>query len=147
MKATANLNLMAYRDIGVHTGVESASAHKLILMLMDGAQEKISTASGHMQRGELARKGENIGWAISIIGGLRDSLNLEAGGELAANLERLYEYMSRRLVEANRDNDPAALQEVQGLLHEIRSGWLGIQQQVEGLARQAEAEPSTQITG
>ncbi len=139
MKATANLNLSAYKDVNVHTGVESASAHKLILMLMDGALEKISTASGHMQRGDLAAKGENLGWAISILGGLRDSLNREAGGELAANLDGLYEYMSRRLVEANRDDDPGALQEVQELLMQIRSGWLGIQRQAEAIAAQAGA--------
>jgi len=143
MKATVNLNLSAYKDIGVHTGVESASAHKLVLMLMDGAQEKISTAGGHMQRGDLAAKGENIGWAISILGGLRDSLNMEAGGDLAANLDGLYEYMSRRLVEANRDDDPQALHEVQGLLNEIRSGWLGIRQQAEAIASQAGSATQT----
>ncbi len=147
MKATANLNLSAYKDIGVQTGVESASAHKLILMLMDGALEKISTARGHMQRGELAPKGENIGWAISIIGGLRDSLNVEAGGGLATNLDNLYEYMSRRLVEANRDNDSQALQEVMGLLSQIRGGWSGIQQQAETIAKQAGAEQTAQTAG
>jgi flagellar protein FliS len=96
-------------------------------MLLDGALDKISIANGHMKRGEVAQKGAHISWAISIIEGLRTSLNIESGGELAGNLDRLYEYASQRLVEANLRNDPALLDEVQGLLAEVRAGWQDIQ--------------------
>ena len=116
-----------YREIGVHTGVESAPPHRLIQMLLDGALEKISIASGHIKRREVAQKGIHISWAISIIEGLRTSLNMESGGELAGNLDRLYEYVSRRLMEANLRNDPALLDEVQRLLAEVRAGWQDIQ--------------------
>ena len=75
-------------------------------------------------------KGSNVSWAISIIDGLRASLNLDKGGALAGNLDGLYEYMTRTLVEANLRNDADKLTEVESLLNQIRGGWKGIEQQV-----------------
>ena len=79
-----------------------------------------------MSRGQTEMKGMLIGKAIDIIGGLREGLNLEAGGELAANYDRLYDYMARRLIEANRKNDVRILDEVAGLMRELKAGWDGI---------------------
>jgi flagellar protein FliS len=76
-----------------------------------------------MQHGQVAAKGELISKAIGIIGGLREGLNLQSGGEIAANLDRLYEYMIARLVEANLSNDVALIDEVAGLLRNVKSGW------------------------
>ena len=115
--------LNQYKQVGTQSGVASASPHRLIQMLMEGALEKINLAKGYMQRGEIALKGSHISWAISIIDGLRMSLDIEAGGEIAQNLDDLYDYMGRRLVEANLDNDEAMLDEVAGLLLEIKSAW------------------------
>lgn len=112
-----------YKQVGAHTSVDSATPHRLIQMLLEGALEKINLAKGYMQRGDIALKGTHISWAISIIDGLRMSLDQEAGGEIAANLDALYDYMGRRLVEANLKNDPAILAEVSGLLLEIKSAW------------------------
>lgn len=112
-----------YKQVGAQTGVESATPHRLIQMLLEGALEKINLAKGYMQRGEVALKGPHISWAISIIDGLRMSLDREAGGEIAANLDALYDYMGRRLAEANLHNDPEILAEVTGLLLEIKSAW------------------------
>jgi flagellar protein FliS len=92
---------------------------------------KIAAARGHMERGNLTGKGENIGWTISIIAGLKGSLNLDAGGILAGNLDRLYEYMLNCLSEANISNDIAKLDEVSELLGQISSGWQGIKDQVD----------------
>jgi flagellar protein FliS len=92
-------------------------------MLFEGALERLASAKGHLQRNEIASKGEQIGKAINIIGGLHDSLNLEAGGELARNLDVLYDYMQRRLLQANQKSDPAVLDEVAGLLRELKAGW------------------------
>ena len=78
---------------------------------------------GHMERGEIAFKGENISLAISIIEGLRSNVDHKKGGEIAANLERLYEYMGRQLLAANVENDPQKLKEVRSLLSEIKQGW------------------------
>lgn len=125
-----------YKQVGAQTSVESATPHRLIQMLLEGALEKINLARGYMQRGETAMKGTHISWAISIIDGLRMSLDKEAGGEIAANLDALYDYMGRRLVEANLHNDEAILNEVSGLLIEIKSAWDAIP---EVLSRQSGA--------
>jgi flagellar protein FliS len=101
----------------------SASPHRLIQMLLEGALGKIAVAKGAIGRGNIAEKGTHIGWASSIINGLRMSLDAEAGGQIATNLDALYEYMCRRLTDANKNNDIAALDEVSGLLREIKSAW------------------------
>ena len=112
-----------YNKVGVSSGVESASPHRLIQMLMVGALEKINTAKGHMVRGEVSSKGGNISWAISIIDGLRASLDLNTGGEIAQNLDDLYDYMGRRLARANVENDTDILDEVASLLQSIKESW------------------------
>ncbi|WDZ98046.1 flagellar export chaperone FliS [Herbaspirillum sp. WKF16] len=120
MKRGAN----AYANIGVETGVLAASPHKLITMLFDGALVAIALAKKYMAEGDIKHKGESITKAILIIdNGLRASLNKNVGGELALNLDSLYEYMSRRLFEANATNNPAILTEIHGLLDDIRSAW------------------------
>lgn len=75
-----------------------------------------------MARKEYDKKSRMINSAIDIVGGLQDSLNTDTG-ELALNLERLYDYMLRRLFEANARNDEAILDEVAGLLSQIKSSW------------------------
>ncbi len=120
--AGAMAALQQYQQVKVHAGVESVSPHRLIQMLLEGALDKISVARSHMQRGDFGAKAKHITWALSIIDGLRMSLDKNAG-EIAQNLEDLYDYMGRRLVEANIANDPAILDEVSSLLREIKLGW------------------------
>jgi len=117
-----NQAMNAYQQIGTRSAVEGASPQRLVQMLLDGALECIAAAKGNVQRGEIALKGERIGKAISIVEGLRTSLNLDAG-ELSQNLQDLYDYVGRRLLEANLTDDAAILDEVSGLLHEIKSAW------------------------
>jgi len=115
-----------YQQVGVKAQVTEADPHRLIQMLMQGGLDRIAQARGAMEREAYGEKGMLIGKAINIIGGLRDVLDKEAGGELATNLERLYEYMTMRLFEASRHNDVSKLDEVAKLLSEIKSGWDGI---------------------
>jgi len=115
--------LESYINIGVQASIEAASPHRLIQMLMEGALEKIHLAKGNMLRGETSLKGSHIAWAISIVDGLRLSLDKDAGGEFAENLDALYDYMGRRLVEANLENNVEMLDEVAGLINEIKSAW------------------------
>lgn len=115
-----------YSKMAVQTGIESASPHRLIQMLMEGALEKLARAKGFMQRKEIRAKGQQIGWAISILEGLKASLNKAEGGEIAQNLEDLYIYMEQRLIVANRENNPAILDEVIALMRQIKDGWDGI---------------------
>ncbi|HUE91238.1 flagellar export chaperone FliS [Pseudomonas sp.] len=115
--------LKQYQAVNTHVQAVDASPHRLIQMLMEGGLTRIAQARGAMERQQTAMKGELIGKAIGIIGGLRAGLNLEEGGEVAANLDSLYEYMANRLLEANVQNDMAPLDEVAGLLRNVKSGW------------------------
>ena len=130
--AKAQSALKEYGKISVQSGASYASPHRLIVMLLDGALEKISAAKGFMQRGEIANKGNYISWAISIVEGLRLSLDVEKGGEVAENLSRLYDYMQRRLVKANAANSQEMLDEVSGLLTTIKSAWQEIPAELHG---------------
>lgn len=113
----------AYQQVRSRGGVESADPHGLITLLMDGALERIVSARGHMQRGEIAAKGEAISRCIKIIGGLRDSLDRKVDPALVDRLDSLYEYMSRRLLQANVRNDTTLLDEVSNLLRQVRDSW------------------------
>ncbi|WP_339513073.1 flagellar export chaperone FliS [Pseudomonas sp. RL_15y_Pfl2_60] len=112
-----------YQAVNTQVQAVDASPHRLIQMLMEGGLTRIAQARGAMERGQVALKGELIGKAIGIVGGLRDGLDLQQGGELAANLDSLYEYMSARLFEANVKNQAEPLEEVASLLRNIKSGW------------------------
>jgi flagellar protein FliS len=119
-------SLAAYRSVAVHSGVAAADPHRLIVMLMDGALERISSAIGAMQHGEAAARNGHIHRAVEIMQELRGSLNLEAGGEIAANLADLYDYSCKQLVRANLEGRPEMLEEVANLLRQIRSAWIQI---------------------
>ncbi|MCB4794401.1 flagellar export chaperone FliS [Pseudomonas sp. NP21570] len=121
------MNAMAamrqYQQVGVKAQVTEADPHRLIQMLMQGGLDRIAQAKGAMEREAYAEKGVLIGKAINIIGGLRDALDQDVGGDLAVNLDRLYEYMTMRLFEASRHNDVDKLNEVGKLLGEIKLAW------------------------
>lgn len=119
-------NLAAYQSAAAHGGVAAADPHRLVLMLMDGALERIATARGCMQRGETIEKARLLNRTVSIIAELRGSLDMSAGGQIAANLSELYDYMSRRLLSAQANNSIDVLDEVSKLLNEIRGAWAGI---------------------
>lgn len=124
MFASMNNAISAYQRVGVETGVESADPHKLILMLFEGAQEALAKARMHMQHHEVAEKGQMISKAIMIIDhGLKASLDMNAGGDLAIKLQALYDYMTHRLLVANIQNNPEIVNEVNGLLSELHGAW------------------------
>jgi flagellar protein FliS len=117
----------AYANVGMETGVVAANPHKLIVMLFDGAIFAAADALQFMENGDIAKKGKSISKAISIIeSGLRASLDKRAGGEIAENLDALYDYMSRQLLLANLNNNPELILEVQKLLKELKSAWEAI---------------------
>lgn len=118
-----NSPMNQYRTVDAYGAASAGDRLQLVARMMQGALDRIATARGHMQRGEQAPKGEALGRAVRMIDGLRSCLDHERGGEVAANLAALYEYMTRRLTEANLRNDQRPLDEVADLLDEIRSGW------------------------
>ena len=119
----ARLAIKQYQQVSVNSSVMGASPHRLVQMLMAGALERIALAKASMARNEIAMKGQNIGKAIDIVGGLQGSLNMEAGGEIAENLSNLYDYMAGRLLVANSQNDESILDEVSSLMIELKMGW------------------------
>lgn len=124
MLSSFNNPAAAYRKVGLETQLESASPHHLIVMLFDGALIAVANAQRQMENKEIAEKGSSISRAIEIIAnGLQACLNMEAGGEIAVQLDALYEYMGQRLLHANLRNDVAALKEVAGLLQELKEAW------------------------
>lgn len=124
MHANSRTGSRVYANTAVETGVSGASPEQLILMLYSGAIESIVAARHQLIGGRVADKGRSIGRAVAIIGeGLEPALDVEVGGEIAANLQALYQYMTARLTIANLHNDLAALDEVATLLRELRGAW------------------------
>lgn len=127
--------ISAYRNVNSYSGVTDANPHQLVKMLIDGAIGKLSTAKGMMSRGEMSTKGEVISQAVSIITGLQSSLDFDQGGDIAINLDSLYDYMVRRLTKANIDNDIEIVDEVLDLLKQISAAWEGIPQDLRATAK------------
>ena len=116
-----------YANVGLETGVVAASPHQLIAMLYEGAELAVRMAIKHIHEGNLAKKSAAITQASAIIlEGLRAALDLKQGGDLAQQLDALYDYMNKRLMLAHLNNQTAPLEEVLGLLRELHGAWLQI---------------------
>ena len=124
--------LDSYRNMGAYGNLADASPYQVIQLMLDALLSRISEATGHIERGEVAAKGEKIGKALSIIEGLLLGLDKERGGDIALNLERLYDYVSRTLLKANLENRVDLLKEASSLLREIKLGWDGIAAEARG---------------
>ncbi|MCB1740068.1 MAG: flagellar export chaperone FliS [Gammaproteobacteria bacterium] len=129
LPTNANAASRAYAQVNLHSSLEDATPHRLVEMLYEALLASVRRAQIAMRKGEIARKGEAIGKAISILDGLRASLNLEEGHELSAHLDRLYEYAQHRLVEANLCSQENILDEVLTLLGPISEAWSKIPEQ------------------
>ncbi|OCG60081.1 flagellar export chaperone FliS [Gilliamella sp. Nev6-6] len=118
------LGSKAYEQVNLETRVSQASPHQLIVLLFDGALNAIKLASLYIQKGNIVGKGNAISKAINIVdNGLKSCLDLEKGGEIAENLDRLYRYISQQLVLANLHNDKEKLQTCYDLLNNIAESW------------------------
>ncbi|MCW8883778.1 MAG: flagellar export chaperone FliS [Motiliproteus sp.] len=115
--------LKQYQSVDVSSAVNSASPHKLISMLFDGALTALARAKGMIERKDVSGRTEQINKVCDIIIGLKGSLDLEQGGEVATNLDSLYDYMLTRMLAANSQNSVEAVDEVTKLLAEVKTGW------------------------
>ncbi|MDD5029636.1 MAG: flagellar export chaperone FliS [Rhodoferax sp.] len=114
----------AYQRVDIETAVSQADPHKLVELLFDRLLQVVGSARVAMKQGQIAAKGENISKAVRILDeGLKPALNLENGGDIAANLNGLYSYCVLRLSQANLRNDDAALAEVVRVIEPIAQGW------------------------
>ena len=114
----------AYKKAAVST----VDQRKLIVMLYDGAIKFLTVAVKKMEKTDRYEAHKNLIRGKSIIAELLASLNMEQGGEIASNLQRLYTYMFNELIEANLENDSGRVTKVVQLLKELRTGWQGIQE-------------------
>ena len=114
----------AYQRINVETSMHTIDQHQLVSLLYEGVLSSIATARGALARGDVLTKCNSVSKAQRIIEeGLMTALDRDAGGELAQNLEALYDYSLRRLLLANAHNDDAMLAEVAHLFEPIAQGW------------------------
>lgn len=116
--------ITAYKKVGVDVQVETASPHKLVVLLFNGARQAVLSAASQMEANDKAAMSKSIVRATEIIAnGLRGSLDLKAGGPLAEQLDALYGYMCQRLEAANLNATKATFLEVEHLLAELQSAW------------------------
>ena len=114
----------SYATVGLETEVMSARPERLISLLLAGARAAIAKARIHLESGRIAERGAAISKAIRIVDeGLRAALDLKAGGDLAANLDRLYDYVIRTLLNANLKADRGQLDHADALLANIEDAW------------------------
>jgi flagellar protein FliS len=118
----------AYRHVGIQSDVSSANPHRLVHLLYESAISSVHAARVHLAQGNVAEKGHAIGKAITIVEeGLKASLDPVHGGDIAARLADLYDYISSRLVAAGRNNDARALEQIEHLLGTLRDAWAAIE--------------------
>lgn len=136
-----------YSQVSLQTEVMEADPHKLIQLLLEGALTRLSMAKNYIEQGNFEAKNEKIGRAIDIVCALQESLDHDKGGDVSGNLERLYDYMSRRLFDANRLNDVDIINEVMSLLLEVKAGWEGIRESYQEMKSQGKfsAEQATSV--
>ena len=132
-----NRAIESYGQVKVSTGVSKSNNVELIQMLFDGLIESLATARGHIQHNNISEKGKAISRASRIVLGLQGALDFEKGGDLANNLNELYSYVTRRLFHVNAHNDIEVLDEIHGLMREIRDAWEGVPSLVPPTARPA----------
>lgn len=119
----------AYKRVSVDTETTQGNPHRLVEMLFDGFLSNVGAARSALARGDIKAKCQHIGVAVRILEeGLRGSLNLADGGELAVNLQSLYEYCAMRLTIANVRNDDVVMEEVMKVISPIADGWKQIGQ-------------------
>ncbi|GAB3477225.1 flagellar export chaperone FliS [Marinomonas epiphytica] len=115
--------IQAYQKDSIKSDLASADPHRVIQLLMQGALEKLALGKGCIDRSDWEGKADALTRAIEIINALRDALDRDANPELVDNLESLYDYMVSRINEASATKDTEILDQVIGLILQIKSAW------------------------
>lgn len=135
MSYSPGARISAYKSVAMHGVATEADPHQLICMLMDGALERLTAARGCIERQDQVQKAALLHRVGLIIDELCLSLDHSAGGEIAANLERLYDYINRRVLTANLHSDIAPIEEAARLLQQIRNAWGAIPPEARNVRR------------
>ncbi len=106
------------------TSVQSASKEKLLLLLYEGAIRFMKQAAIAIDKKDIAGRGLNIGRAFDIVNELNNTLNHEAGGDIAKNLEQLYMFVSEQLTKCNASGQKKPLEDAIKIMETLYSGWV-----------------------
>lgn len=122
----------AYANIGIQTRGAQHDQYELALLMFEAVLENTTAARGAIEDGNIAAKAQHLHKAVRVLqDGLRTSLDLDNGGELAQNLANLYDYCILRLAQANADSNAAAAAEVIGLIRPVADAWKQMREQPE----------------
>ncbi|MPY24908.1 flagellar export chaperone FliS [Shewanella psychropiezotolerans] len=116
-------SLQSYRKVSLESEISVASPHRVIQMMFEGALQRLAQSRYAIENNDLQNKGVYIGKAIGIVNGLNNSLNMDEGGDISSNLSDLYDFMLRRISEANINSDVQAIDDVCEILRTIKEGW------------------------
>jgi flagellar secretion chaperone FliS len=116
----------SYQSVHLQAQTAQASPLQLVLVLMDGLLDELARARAHIEAQRFELKAASLDKCVAIINGLSSALDLDTGGEVVASLARLYDYCAERLYRAGVELDVALVDEVRGLLAQIRGGWQGV---------------------
>ncbi|MGC8782935.1 MAG: flagellar export chaperone FliS [Armatimonadota bacterium] len=114
-------------DVYQRTQVDTASPARLVVMLYDGAIRFLRQGQTAMQQGDREKQNHYLVRAQRIITELASSLDMEAGGDIAANLMALYQFMHEQLVLANLQDDVDKVQKVREMLESLREAWAQVE--------------------
>ena len=114
---------MRASDQYAHTAISTQQKGKLVVMLYDGAVKFLKIAKDKLREGDFASKGIYIGKAQDIVAELSNSLNVEAGPQIANDLRALYDFVYRHLNAANIERDPDKIDDCIKILDELRTAW------------------------
>jgi flagellar protein FliS len=117
-----NQQVSAYKDNAIST----QSKGRIVVMLYDGAIKFLDQAVKALEENNIAEKGKYVAKAMDIINELDAVLDIEAGGEVAANLRNLYGFMRRHLQVGHLSNDVQTIREVRSLLNDLNEGWKAV---------------------
>jgi len=116
-----------YHDVNLSAQTAQASPVQLVIVLMDGLLEELARARAHITAKRIELKARSLDKCIDILNGLSSALDLDTGGEVVANLGRLYDHCAHQLYQAGYQLDEALVDEVSGLISTLRGGWQGVQ--------------------
>ena len=122
-----------YREMEIRT----ASPLTLVVRFYDESIRMCRSAVEQQQAGNPVGRGEAVSRALALVGELRNVLDLEAGGEIARNLDSLYGYVTDCLVESSLHGETHPIQQAEDVLVELRGGWVDLQAR----GATAEAQP------
>lgn len=135
-----------YQQVNVSSEALDADPHRLIQMLLEASLTRLAQAKGAIERNDMEQKALLIAKVGAIIQSLQDSLNINAGGELSLQLERLYDYITFRLLEASSQNSLEIIEEIMSLLLQVKSAWDAIRQDYLGAQPSAASQQSRAIS-